>query len=80
MVVADVSPTRGFSQLAELLPGGSSLCIPMAFAEYLALGETHHDEYYDGLVSVNPPTGHHVRVARRLTRVLEDACTSGAAP
>jgi Uma2 family endonuclease len=49
----------------------------MTFDEYMALGETHHDEYYDGLVFVNPPTGHHVRVARRLTRVLEDACTSG---
>jgi hypothetical protein len=57
MVVSDVSPVHGFPVLTELLPGGSSLCIPMTFQEYLAHGETHHDEYYDGLVFVHPPTG-----------------------
>jgi Uma2 family endonuclease len=77
MVVSDVSPVHGFPVLTELLPGGSSLCISMTFEEYMAHGETHHDEYYDGLVFVNPPTEHHVRVARRLTRLLEDACPSG---
>lgn len=77
MVVSDVSPVHGFPVLTELLPGGSSLCISMTFDEYMAHGETHHDEYYDGLVFVNPPTEHHVRVARRLTRLLEDACPSG---
>ena len=54
----------------------------MAYEDYLALGETHHDEYYDGLAFVNLPSEPHVRVARRLTRVLEDSCPMGyeAAP
>ena len=77
MVVSDVSPVHGFPVLTELLPGGSSLCISMTFDEYMAHGETHHDEYYDGLVFVNPPTEHHARVARRVTRLFEDACPAG---
>ena len=49
----------------------------MSYDAYLALGETKHHEYYDGLLFVNPPSRHHVRIARRLTRVLEDACPQG---
>ena len=77
MAAADVSPAPAVAALAESLLGGSSLCLPMTYEEYQALGETRHDEYYDGLVFMNPPTGHHVRVARRLTRILEDACPPG---
>jgi Uma2 family endonuclease len=48
----------------------------MSFAEYEALGETQHAAYYDELLHVNPPTRRHVQVARRLTRLLEDAAPS----
>jgi hypothetical protein len=34
---------------------GSSLRLPMAFEDFLALGETKHYEYYDGLCIVDPP-------------------------
>jgi Uma2 family endonuclease len=53
---------------------GSTTRRPMLYGEYLALGETLHHEYYDGHVVVNPPSRQHVRVARRLARLLEDAC------
>jgi len=46
----------------------------MSYDAYLALGETKHHEYYDGLLFVNPPSRRHVLIARRLTRLLEDAC------
>lgn len=46
----------------------------MPYGDYLALGETLHHEYYDGQLVVNPPSRQHVRVVRRLTRLLEDAC------
>lgn len=46
---------------------------PMAYDEYLARGETMHHEYYDGVLTLNPPSKRHVVIARRLTRLLEDA-------
>lgn len=45
----------------------------MPYGEYLALGETMHYEYYDGELHMNPPSRRHVVIARRLTRLLEDA-------
>jgi Uma2 family endonuclease len=53
---------------------GSSLRTPMSFAEYQALGETKHHEYYDGLTIVNPPSKHHVQITKRLTRLLDASC------
>jgi len=45
----------------------------MSYDDYLAVGETHHDEYYDGGRWVNPPTRRHAHIAARLTRLLQDA-------
>lgn len=45
----------------------------MPYGEYLAMGETMHYEYYDGELHMNPPSRRHVVIARRLTRLLEDA-------
>lgn len=59
------------------LQAGGSLRIPMSYEEYQALGETKHHEYYDGLTVVNPPTRRHIRVARRLTRLLDDQVPRG---
>jgi Uma2 family endonuclease len=49
----------------------------MPYSKYLALGETLHHEYYDGHVVVNPPNRRHVRVATRLTVLLNSACPPG---
>lgn len=57
----------------QTLTAGGSLRLPMTYRAYLALGETKHHEYYDGMVVVNPPSRRHVVVARRLTRLLEDS-------
>jgi Uma2 family endonuclease len=59
--------------LTPTVQGGASLTLPMSFEEYEALGETKHTAYYDQLAHVNPPTRRHVQIARRLTRILEDA-------
>lgn len=59
--------------LTQAVQEGASLLLPMSFEEYQALGETKHTAYYDQLVHVNPPTRRHVQIARRLTRLLEDA-------
>jgi Uma2 family endonuclease len=75
MGLTDVSAAG--SSVAELLPGGSSLCQPMTYAEYLRLGEGHHDEYYDGARWVNPPSRRHAQVVARLTRLLQDALPPG---
>lgn len=45
----------------------------MSYGDYIALGETLHHEYFDGWCEVNPPSRRHVKVARRITRILEDA-------
>ena len=63
--------------VVESLPGGSSLCVPMPYDDYLALGERHHDEYYDAARWVNPPSRRHAHVAARLTRLLQDARPHG---
>ena len=46
--------------------------VDMPFAEFSALADTHHSEYIDGSLVLNPPTRRHVQIARRLTRALED--------
>lgn len=63
--------------IAELVPGGGSLCLPMSYDDYAGLGETHHDEYYDGARWVNPPNRRHAQIAARLTRLLQDAVPPG---
>lgn len=63
--------------MATQVVAGGSLRVPMTYAAYRALGETKHHEYYDGMCVINPPSRRHAVVARRLTRVLEDACPTG---
>lgn len=46
------------------------------FEDYLRT-EQHHAEFIDGSVLVNPPSRRHVRKARELTRLLEEACPAG---
>lgn len=59
------------------LQAGASLLVPMSYDEYEGLGETPHTEYVDGCAVMNPPTLRHVKVARRLTRLLEDTAPEG---
>jgi Uma2 family endonuclease len=54
--------------------GGTSLRTPMEYDEYLALGETKHHEYYDGLCVVNPPSRSHARVQAHLVELLRPHC------
>jgi Uma2 family endonuclease len=49
---------------------GELLCIPMSREEYLALGETKCDEWYDGMRVVNPPVDRHQLAAMNLSRLL----------
>lgn len=46
----------------------------MSYEEFVALGETKHHEYYDGLCVVNPPTRRHTRVVKQLERLLDEMC------
>ena len=59
------------------LQAGGSLVTPMSYAEYEALGETKHHEYYDGLSIVNPPSRRHVVVAYRLGFLLGGRIPAG---
>lgn len=59
------------------IQAGSSLITPMSYAQYEALGETKHHEYYDGLSIVNPPSRRHVLVAYQLGRLLGDRIPVG---
>lgn len=43
----------------------------MSEAQFLALGETKHHEYYDGMCVVNPPNRRHARAEAALFRILE---------
>src|SRR5687768_9607885 len=54
--------------------GGASLRTPMAYRDYLALGETKHHEYYDGLCVVNPPSRSHSRALARLVDLIRPLC------
>ena len=54
--------------------GGASLRTPMDYEEYLALGETKHHEYYDGLCVVNPPSRTHSRAQSHLVDLLRPHC------
>jgi Uma2 family endonuclease len=49
----------------------------MRYEEYLALGETKHHEYYDGMCVVNPPSLRHVLATKQLARLLDDHCPPG---
>lgn len=60
------------TELSTLRAGGT-LRAPMSYAEYQALGETKYAEFYDGMVTVNPPTRRHVVINRRLTLLLSAA-------
>lgn len=59
------------------LQAGGSLLTPMSYAEYEALGETKHHEYYDGLSIVNPPSRRHVVMAFELGVLLRDRIPAG---
>ena len=54
--------------------GGASLRTPMDYEEYLALGETKHHEYYDGLCVVNPPSRTHSRTQSHMVDLLRPHC------
>jgi Uma2 family endonuclease len=60
--------------VVEQLVGGASLRTPMAYADYRALGETKHHEYYDGLCVVNPPSRRHSRVQAQLVELIRPHC------
>jgi Uma2 family endonuclease len=49
----------------------------MSEVEYLALGETKHDEYYDGMRIVNPPTRRHQRAEMAVYEVLRPLVPEG---
>ncbi len=66
--------TDTLNAMVEQLVGGASLRTPMAYGDYLALGETKHHEYYDGLCVVNPPTRAHSRAVAHLVDVLRPLC------
>lgn len=61
--------------VAQLTAGGT-LRVPMSWDEWKALGETKHHEFYDGLVTVNPPTIRHSIIASRLGAALVASCPS----
>jgi Uma2 family endonuclease len=46
----------------------------MEYESYLALGETKHHEYYDGLCVVNPPSRSHARAQMQLADLLRAHC------
>jgi len=46
----------------------------MDYEEFLALGETQHHEYYDGLCVVNPPSRSHSRAQAHLVDRLRAGC------
>ena len=54
--------------------GGASLRTPMEYDDYLALGETKHHEYYDGLCVVNPPSRSHARAQVQFVDLLCPLC------
>lgn len=54
--------------------GGASLRTPMAYRDYLALGDTKHHEYYDGLCVVNPPSRSHSRALANLADLTRPRC------
>lgn len=49
----------------------------MSLGDFLALGETRHAEYYDGMCVVNPSTRQHERTVAILRAGIERACPSG---
>jgi Uma2 family endonuclease len=46
----------------------------MAYDEYLAIGETKHHEYFDGLCVVNPPSRTHSRVQSYVVDLIRPHC------
>ena len=59
--------------VAEPTAGGT-LRVPMSWDDWTALGETRHHEFYDGLVTVNPPSIRHSIITTRLGAALLAAC------
>ena len=49
----------------------------MSEADFLALGETKHHEYYDGMCVVNPPSIRHQRAERALLFLLHPLLPAG---
>jgi Uma2 family endonuclease len=60
--------------MLEQPPGGGSLRTPMAYEDYVALGEAKHHEYYDGLCVVNPPSRNHSRTQAHLVDLIRPHC------
>jgi Uma2 family endonuclease len=60
--------------MVERPVGGASLRTPMEYEDYLALGETKHHEYYDGLCVVNPPSRSHSRTQAHVVDLLRPHC------
>lgn len=58
-------------------PPGGSLRLPMELERFETLDSDQRVEWYDGVAVVNPPLRRHAAVARRLARLLEDACPPG---
>jgi len=50
---------------------------PMSEADFLALGETKHHEYYDGMCVVNPPNRRHSRAEFALAKILDENTPEG---
>jgi Uma2 family endonuclease len=57
--------------------GGASLRTPMAWSDYVAIGEAKYTEYYDGLCVVNPPNRRHALAQIALQHALEEVCPAG---
>jgi Uma2 family endonuclease len=56
---------------------GELLRIPMSREDYLALGETECDEWYDGMRVVNPPTNRHQMASMQLALLLKAVLPPG---
>ena len=66
-----------FTTLTPVATRPALVKTPMSEAEYLALGETKHDEYFDGMCVVNPPSIRHQRAEAGLFRLLDPLVPPG---
>jgi Uma2 family endonuclease len=57
--------------LTRVVNGPALVKIPMSEEDFLALGETKHHEYYDGMCVVNPPNKLHQRAESRLRTAID---------
>jgi Uma2 family endonuclease len=75
-----ISNMEGRGTVRVVLPSvaaGELLRIPMSREDYLALGETECDEWYDGMRVVNPPTNRHQMAAMQLAWLLKAVLPAG---